>query len=193
MKELSEKHPRYGYRRFYARKDGRWASVTFHGAGVVSDGSVEIAFGVLGVAAIVVGSGVIRFEFDEVIVVGDGTVEVALGFFGVAAIVVGNGVFWVEFDGTGVVRNGSVKIAFAGIGDTAIIICNIVFWVELDSLAVICDGSVEISIGLFCDTARDILVCRLLGHRTDRQEHEQGEREKMIAKHFHQGFQVTEI
>ena len=64
---------------------------------------VDVAFAPLDDAAVVIGVGVFRIEFDGTGVVGYGSIEIALSLLGVAALVVGTGIFRIEFDRASVV------------------------------------------------------------------------------------------
>ena len=87
--------------------------------GEIGQGPVEVALGFAGVAAVVVGGGVLGVEPDGLVVVGDRPVEVALGLTGEAAVVVGGGVLGVEPDGLVVVGDRPVEVALGLAGDAA--------------------------------------------------------------------------
>jgi len=63
--------------------------IKFDGVTVIGVGSVQIALGLFGKTAVVVGSGVFRIEINGAIEVCDGFIQIALVLFGKAAVVVG--------------------------------------------------------------------------------------------------------
>ena len=95
---------------------------------VVGDGAIEIVLLIIGVAALVVGGGVLRIEPDGFAQIGDGAIEIAAAAQRDAAIVIDAGVVRIEAHGLVVIRHGGVAVALVGIGVAAVVVGLRVRW-----------------------------------------------------------------
>ena len=76
----------------------------------------------MGVAAVVVGTSVVRVDLHRNGVVGKGPIVLALGMVGHAAADEGVGVLRIDLDRPGVVGNGAIVLALGPMGVAAVVV-----------------------------------------------------------------------
>ena len=95
-------------------------------------------------APVVVGQGVLRVEFDRLVVVLDGGGQVALSVAREAPVVVGDRVLRVELDRFGVVLDGAGQVVLIVAREAPVVVGDRVLRVELDRFGVVLDGTGQV-------------------------------------------------